>query len=180
MAIAKREFKSPNRRRNAMATRVGPNYGIHRVDDASWRNFAWLVQLRRKNKIWFQRFSDCKYGGRDDAFVAALEYRDAVLAKTEPMSRAEYARIVRKSNRTGIPGVCRIMVRNRAGTADYPYWLAFWPDPEAARKSKRAKFSIVQHGEEQAKRLAIKARKAGLNQLYGARIASRNGAFGGD
>jgi AP2 domain len=153
MASVKRGVASSNRQSSVKAARDNAHYGIHRVDDASWRN---------------------------EALVAALAYRDAVLAKAEPMSRVEYSRIVRKSNRSGIPGVCRITIRSRAGTAEYPYWLAFWPDPEVARKSKRAKFSIFEHGEEQAKRLAIRARKAGLKQLYGVRIASRNGAFGGD
>jgi hypothetical protein len=148
-------------------------YGITRVDSVRHRTFAWIVTVQRRNQIWRRPFSDRSYGGKAKALTAAKAFRDEILRKHPPMSRAEYCRIKRRNNKSGLAGVCRYVYRESHDkqTVERGYWLAFWT--LAPGKGKRIKFPIDRFGERGALKLAMRARKQALAALDGQWINSQ-------
>jgi hypothetical protein len=142
-------------------------YAITRIESKPHRTFAWIVSVQRRKQIWRRTFSDRSYGGKIKALTAAKTFRDQILSQHPPMSRAEYCRIKRRNNKSGLAGVCRYIY---PGGHDRPanqlgYWLAFWT--LAPGKGKRIKFSIDRFGERGALKRAMRARKEALAALDG-------------
>src|SRR5262245_61518708 len=148
-------------------------YAITRVDSERHRTFAWIVTVQRRNQIWRRPFSDRSYGGKTKALTAAKAFRDQILRLHPPMSRAEYCKIKRRNNKSGLAGVCRyVYLQTHAKrTVERGYWLAFWT--VASGKGKRMKFSISRFGERGALKRAMRARKEALAALDGQWINSR-------
>ena len=100
--------------------------------------------------------------------MAARAFRDEILARYPPLAMSEFATIVKKSNRSGVVGVCRYCV---SGTENRPEeeqrwcWVATWPSPDGRRK--RVKFSINKYGEEHAFKMAVQARRDAMHLLNG-------------
>ena len=142
-------------------------YGIARIDSERHRTFAWVVSIQRHNRIRRRSFSDGLYGGKAKALAAAKAFRDQILRQHPPMSRAEYCRIKRRNNKSGLAGVCRYVYPGAhvRRAAQRGYWLAFWT--LAPGKGKRIKFSIDRFGERGALKLAMRARKEALTALEG-------------
>ena len=138
--------------------------GISRIDQPSHRTHGFFVRVHRRRKIHSAFFSDKKHGGRKPALQAAQAHYLKLRAKLGmPVccTRRHNAEIVRRRGRSGIHGVQRIMVRG--GRRLRKYWKATWsPKPGVVRKKQ---FSIRKYGEEEAKRLAIRARRAGLRNM---------------
>jgi hypothetical protein len=148
-------------------------YGITRIDSKPHRTFAWIVSVQRRNQIWRRAFSDRSYGGKTKALTAAKAFRDQILSQHPPMSRAEYCRIKRRNNKSGLAGVCRY---NYPGAQERPaakrgYWLAFWT--LTSGKGKRIKFSISRFGERGALKRAMRARNDALAELDGQWVNSQ-------
>jgi hypothetical protein len=83
------------------------------------------------------------------------------------MSPAEYCRIKRRNNKSGLAGVC---CYNYRGAQEWRavkrgYWLAFWT--LASGKAKRIKFSISRFGERGAFQRAMRARNDALAEFEG-------------
>jgi hypothetical protein len=145
-----------------------PTYGISRVDNEASRTHGWLVTIQRRGVIYRKHFSDGVFGGRTKAFAAAKEYRDEIIARHPPFSMREYSSIVKKSNRSGVVGVCRYCAsetRHLPEDQQRWFWVASWPLPSGKRK--RVKFAVNKYGEEKAFKLALKARREALRQLEG-------------
>jgi hypothetical protein len=144
-------------------------YGISRVDNERSRTHGWLVTVQRRGVIYRRHFSDGTCGGMDKSLEAARGFRDEVVAAHPPFSMREYSNIVKKSNRSGVVGVCRYCASE---TRDLPeeqqrwFWVASWPTPDGKRK--RVKFSVKKYGEETAFKMALKARKDSMKELDGA------------
>jgi hypothetical protein len=140
-------------------------YGITRIDDEKRRTHCWVVVVQRKGKIWRRSFPDRRHGGKLKSLEAAREFRNKILTEHQPMTRAEYASIKRKNNRSGTPGVCRI---TRFETAfdrrvERHYWVAFWASPDGQKK--QIKFSVDRYGERRAFYRAREARRRALAVL---------------
>lgn len=152
-----------------------PQYGIHRVDNAKNHTHAWIVTLQRRNKIWCRYFSDGKHGSKPKALAAAKAFRDSTLDANPPMSRAEYASIRRRNNKSGIVGVCRHVSTelHNGRKVKQPYWIAFWPLED--RRVGRAKFAVSRHGEDKAFKLAVAARRKALKGLREDPFANSSG-----
>ncbi len=140
-------------------------YCISRVDDENRRTHAWVVTIQRSGKVRRRSFSDGVYAGKRKALKAAQDYRDRLLIEYPPMTRAEYANILRKNNRSGVPGVIRFraLETKNGERIERSYWIAFWPTKPG--KTSRAKFSVAKYGETAAFQLAVKARKDALKEL---------------
>jgi len=144
------------------------NYGICRIDNATSRTYGWLVTIQRRGVIHRKHFSDGVHGGKQKALVAAKLWRDQVMKKYPPLSLREYSGIVKKSNRSGVAGVCRYC---SAATRHLPpaqqrwSWVATWVMPDGKRK--RVKFSVTKYGEADAYKKALKARRAALGEIKG-------------
>lgn len=75
----------------------------------------------------------------------------------EPLAKAE---IVRRTNKSGVPGVRRVEAKDRCSA----YWGAITASGDG-RKSLSKFFSIKTHGEERAKELAIAERQRQLRRV---------------
>lgn len=143
-------------------------YGISRVDNDRSRTHGWLVTVQRRGVIHRRHFSDGTCGGLDKSLEAARAFRDGIIAENPPFSMQEYSNIVKKSNRSGVVGVCRYCASE---TRDLPedqqrwFWVASWPTPDGKRR--RVKFSVKKYGEEAAFKMALKARKDAMGELDG-------------
>jgi hypothetical protein len=145
-----------------------PTYGISRVDNEVSRTHGWLVTIQRRGVIHRRHFSDGVHGSRTKAFAAAVAFRDEIVAKFPPLSLREYSSIVKKSNRSGVVGVCRYCAsetRNLPEEQQRWFWVASWPLPSGKRK--RVKFAVNKYGEEKAFKMALKARREAMRELEG-------------
>jgi hypothetical protein len=149
-------------------SRNNSTYGISRVDNEASRTHGWLVTIQRRGVIYRKHFSDGVHGGRTRSYSAAKAYRDDVIARHPPFSMREYSSIIKKSNRSGVVGVCRYCASE---TRDLPedqqrwFWVASWPLPSGKRK--RVKFAINKYGEDGAFKRALKARRQAVRDLEG-------------
>lgn len=138
--------------------------GISRIDQPSHRTHGFFLRAFRHGKIFSGFFSDKTYGGRAKALAAAQEHRGKllkILGLPILKQRRLNAEIVRRRGRSGIHGVQRVIDRKIKPWRKY--WQATWsPKPGLAR---RKQFSIRRFGEEKAKQLAIRARRAGLRSM---------------
>jgi hypothetical protein len=128
--------------------------GISRIDNDRNGTHGYLVHLQRRGQVFSKHFSDGICGSRELAYRAACTYRNTIIQNHQGLTRAEYARIVRKNNVSGVPGVCKY---------GHTYWVAFWPT--VFGKRKQTKFSITRYGEEHAFALAVAARQRALEFL---------------
>ncbi len=138
--------------------------GICRIDQPEKHNHGFFVRLQRNGKIHSAFFADKKHGGRAPALAAAQEHYPKLLRKLGlpiQMSRRRWAEIRRRKGSSSIVGVQRMVVRRDGKVRKY--WKATWsPEPYViARKV----FSVQKYGSRKAKRLAIRARRAGLRSL---------------
>ena len=143
---------------------MNPTPGISRIDQPSHRTHGFFVRVARRGKIHSGFFSDKKYGGREQALAAAqafyLELRKKLGLPAQRDRRCN-AEIVRRRGKSGIQGVQRVI--NRRVNPWRKYWVALW-SPELGKVGKK-QFSIRKHGEEKAKNLAIRARRAGVRSM---------------
>lgn len=143
-------------------------YGISRIDDVVCRAHAWRVSLRRRGRKMVKNFSDKKCGGRHQALRCAKEYRDWIIKNNPPLSRIEFASILRKNNQSGVTGVCLIECEHRLGNGARraaQYWEAIWPTTPGRHVKKR--FSISAYGMERAFQMACAARNTGMLNVEG-------------
>lgn len=143
-------------------------YGISRVDNDASRTHGWLVTIQRRGVIYRRHFSDGTHGGKQKSFSSAREFRDKIIEKHPPFSLKEYSNIVKKSNRSGVVGVCRYCSSETRGLPPEKqrwFWVASWPLPSGKRR--RVKFSVTKYGEGAAFKMALKARREALKKLEG-------------
>ncbi len=81
---------------------------ISRIDHERSGIHSWFVTVQRRGRIYRRHFADGVYGGKRKALDAAKVYRDALLARLRPLTKAECCRIQKRNNRSGVLGVTRI------------------------------------------------------------------------
>ena len=141
--------------------------GICRIDQPAKHNHGYFVRLQRRGKLHSAFFTDIKYGGRRKALAAAQRHHRKLLAKLGPpkrMQRRWWAEIRRRKGSSSIVGLQRVVMRRNGEVRKY--WLATWsPEPYVVR---RKTFSFWEFGSRKAKRLAIRARRAGVRSMLSA------------
>ena len=141
--------------------------GICRIAQPAKHNHGYFVRLQRRGKIHSAFFTDITHGGRKQALAAAQRHHRKLLAKLGPPKRRLdlwWAEIRRRKGSSRIVGVQKLVVR-RSGEFR-KYWMATWsPKPYVVR---RKTFSFWEFGSRKAKRLAIRARRAGLRSMQSA------------
>jgi hypothetical protein len=76
--------------------------------------------------------------------------------------------ILRRNNTSGIPGIGRYdNIANPDTGARAIFWLAFWDDEHGVRRQR--KFSVLRHGEREAKKMAMAARERQLKEVCAAK-----------
>lgn len=135
--------------------------GISRIDQPEKHNHGWFIRLTCKGQRYTAFCSDKRCGGKAKGLAKARAIYAKLVKDNPPMTRKEFAQVVRRPNKTGIPGVTRL-VKVVRGTK-YVFWQATW-SPEPGVVAKKA-FSVDKYGVAKAKALAIRARKAGLAKM---------------
>lgn len=147
-----------------MINRPSPTPGISRIDQPSHRTHGFFVRLQRKGRMHTAFFTDKMHGGREPALAAAQEYcrqLAAQLGTPVQMSRRDWAEVRRRKGVSGIHGVQKIV--DRRFQRPRIYWKATWsPEPYVVR---RKMFSARKYGNAEARRLAIHARRAGVEGM---------------
>ena len=69
---------------------------IHRIDHEASPHHCWRVTVQRRTRIYVRSFSDGRYGGAEQALVAATTYRDALIRSNPPLSKPVYCAILRR------------------------------------------------------------------------------------
>lgn len=132
-----------------------------RVDNAEKGLHGWSIQLSRFKLTIKLYFSDDVFGGRDSAHAAAVAASAELLricSCSALESRALERRFnLRKNYRSGMPGVTRVVIADRA------YWVARWTEASGRRFTRR--FSITTHGEAAARQLAMRTRAEAMKDL---------------
>lgn len=116
---------------------------------------GWNVRFNARGLEPFSKlFSDALYGGKAGALVAAKAWRDCILRAGGALvgvstTGASFHHRTR-NNQTGVVGV--IAMVERRGTPRVAGWRATW---QQNGQTKRVTYSVVQHGYEEAYRLAV-------------------------
>ena len=145
---------------------ANPNRNISRIDIDKGKagTHGWEVRITRRGKRVAKYFSDKDYRGKRGSLAAAKAFRDAQIEKLRPYTRLELVK--RAESRSGtVPGV-RLrenVVEKNGWQYTYQTWEASWT-PEGGKRIKR-QFSINKYGDEEAYRLAVKARKQALREI---------------
>jgi hypothetical protein len=142
--------------------------GISRIDSGS--THGWFVRGYRNGKTYSRLFSDRKSGGRDEAWEAALAYRDKLYDDLEkiPAKPRERRMVYRDSrNTTGVLGVSRTRKKDTQGRVSECYSVSWRPEPG---QQKCTSFSIRKYGEKRAFELAVALRKQKLKEIYGTSV----------
>ncbi|BCU78793.1 AP2 domain-containing protein [Luteolibacter sp. LG18] len=130
--------------------------GIIRLDQPKTGTYGWQVRLQRGGVKFARYFADRGAGGPEASWEQARAWRDELLERFA--REAAQARVCRTSarNSSGVVGVSRITVQV-AGGVSYHFWQASWSPAPGERRSIR--FSVKRHGDKQAFRLAVEARR---------------------
>jgi hypothetical protein len=138
---------------------------IRRVDHEASSTHCWRVTVPRRKQRFTRDFSDGVHGNRDQAFQAALAYRDKLVQQHAPLSKPDYCAILKKNNRSGVSGLTRVdrweLFRGRR--VRKVFWGVQWPIGNG--RSRHKTFSILKYGEEAAFQLAWAARETALQAL---------------
>ena len=139
-------------------------FRIRRVDYEAKHTHGYLVQVQRNHRITTKFFSDGVYGGKPKALVAAVSFRNELLAEAHYEYQIWRRSIPRRNNRSGITGVGRYdkIVDPSTGRREI-VWLAYWVNEDGS--SGKRKFSVLAHGESRAKQLAIAERERQLRRV---------------
>ena len=125
---------------------------------------GYLVRVTRKGKLHSKFFSDEDYG-KKKALAEAKKYRDGLEKKLKGYTSKQLASKQRVNNTSGYVGVRLVEETDPRWKSKptYQYWVAQWSPKKGVRKTKR--YSVDKYGFEEAKRLAIKARKKGVASM---------------
>lgn len=134
-------------------------YAIARIDLPGASTHGWQVRFQRRGVKLGKYFGDRIHGNSERALSAARAWRDDLLSK---MNSSEQVRICTRSarNRSGVVGVSKVSVVTNG--IKYQFWQATWSLATGRRRC--VKFSIRRYGDGEAFRLAVVARKEGVEK----------------
>jgi hypothetical protein len=118
---------------------------------------GWVVTVKRGAAHYVEYFADGRQGPQA-SFERAVAYRNRLLKRVPAFNKLKrrYER-----NTTGEIGA-RCIERTQAGRRFVRY-VATWPTA-SGRRAKRS-FSIAKYGERRARRLAVQARRRGVEEM---------------
>jgi hypothetical protein len=119
------------------------------------------IVIHRNKKLTQEYFFFGAKKSEEDAFASAIKRWTEIRKSFPVITRREFAQIERRKSATGIVGVRRVTKTTKG--FEYDFWVAWWSDRRHNRKSRG--FSVNKYGEEEAKKLAIKARQDSLAEL---------------
>lgn len=141
-----------------VARPAGPHddmYCISRIEARG--SLRWQVTIARQGLRFSKAFSAAKHGGAQRALELARQWRDSVLDRLAPATRRQFSTLLRKSNKSGVPGVRRMV--NTGGRINWVATVVAKGQPQRTRM-----FSVALYGEEGARQRAIEARMSMLQE----------------
>ncbi|CAI1728973.1 AP2 domain-containing protein [Serratia fonticola] len=147
-------YKSGERR-----TRTPEMRNLQRQTDME----GWQVDIkyRRLGQSFIKSFADSNFGGQDQSLKAAQAWRDEIVRLHPSPTHKERAGRPMKTNKSGIAGVYLLHYEDKRADGSSiirTYWSAHTPGRATPRRTRL--FSIEKHGEREAFRMAVEARKA--------------------
>lgn len=147
--------------------RKNPRRNISRIETKSKAGKVyggWEVRIQRRGVKTEKFFGDQRYGGKRKSLAAAKKFRDKIEDSAEKYSVKDLAAVPSSRNKSGVVGVRLHKQKDTRGDFEYHYWywVAQWTNANGKRKTKA--FSIHQHGDEEAYKLAVQAREDGVEQ----------------
>lgn len=130
---------------------------ISRIDQPERHNHGYYVRLTRNQKTQSKFFADKSNGGKRAALRAAKQHEAELLEQAAANNKRRKPTLSSR-NTSGIVGVTRGQWEESG--KQVAYWQAAWVGSKGERLNR--KFSVNKHGEERARRLAIKARREGV------------------
>ena len=149
-----------------MATK-NPRRNISRIETVSpsGKTYGgWEVRMQRRGEKTEKFFSDNGFGGKNKSLRVAKEFRDSLESKLRKYTVEELSANPSVRNQSGVVGVRLHQQKDVRGDYEYHYWywVAQWTDKNGKRRTKS--FSVHQHGDKEAYRLAVSARKKGVQE----------------
>jgi hypothetical protein len=148
-------------------SRIDTKRGTHGYEVRFQSKFNKLV---KQNEF----FNDNKFGGKAGALEAAKVFRDTMEQIIDSKNESYHLnKKVKSRNVSGHVGVYRTKLTSKKKNHIYKYdvWVAHYPVKKNKQTNKS--FYIHKHGEVEALRLAIEARKRGVEAYY-AQIQNNN------
>jgi hypothetical protein len=130
--------------------------GKSRVCRKEHRSQGWFARFQVCNKKYSRYFADASYGSSEAARRAALRFASADQELHDEFLGLRRRFEPRKNSRSSVPGLARY---DRPGRR--AHWLAYYDCPLSNRRIGR-RFYIAEHGEEQARSMAIEFREKSL------------------
>jgi hypothetical protein len=143
---------------------------ISRVDSERKNQHGWLVRVMRQGVTHQKFFSDSVRGSESGSLVEAKRHRDELL-RTYP--KPEHGNMFNRKNvrnKSGYAGIHKTRsVSARGYTTDA--WQAGWVLPDGTRVNRKFNFSLEGRTEEEALKLARRARREGMKEIARMRAA---------
>ncbi len=143
--------------------------GISRIDQISRNTYGWYLRVRCYGIMYSKFFSDKKFGNKNKALQAAVEFRDDLERELGLPRTDRYVVMQSPHNKTGVIGIQRKVKKHRKKSGEYSYWNVFEvtynPEPGVTKKTS---VSIDLHGEKEAFRRACLIRRQKEREIYGA------------
>jgi hypothetical protein len=148
--------------------------GISRIDAPDRNEHCWLVRATKDSVTYSKSFADKKYGGKEKTLRIAVEYRDKLykalnIDLNKPRKRGfrefPYPFFTKKANnKTGVVGVYRTTKIAEKQTPEGKKTVVVRDHYVASINVEKYKqvqkfFSVAEHGEEKARKMAIAWRK---------------------
>ncbi|HSH95002.1 MAG TPA: hypothetical protein VK968_12705 [Roseimicrobium sp.] len=130
---------------------------------------GWSVRFKRRGKLFQEFFGDSPHGGKRKALLAARKVRDTMENKFRPYTLAERLNRPTKQNTSGIRGVRIRETRRKVGGKWKVYRFAEAVWSVQAGKPVRVAFSVSRHGEKEAWKMALAARRKGVREAVNKR-----------
>jgi len=136
--------------------RVRKARNVYRYEHNGFR--GWVVTVKRSGKRHVKSFADGREGPAA-SFRRAVAYRDWLVDRLPAFNKLKRSYV---RNTTGEIGVAHCVERTRAGTLFVRY-AATWP--KASRGTLKRSFSATKYGHRRARRLAVQARRRGVEEM---------------
>ncbi len=142
---------------------MSANRNITRVERDN--SGGYVVRIMRKGKRITKFFADSQWGGKRKALIAAKEHRDQLESTLKAYTPQQLSQQLRANNTSGVAGVRLVEEKDRRWPSApvYQYWVAQWSPAPGVRRTQR--FSVEKYGNDEAFRLAVKARKKGVQEM---------------
>ncbi|TWU50936.1 AP2 domain protein [Rubripirellula tenax] len=142
---------------------MSANRNITRIEHVSTGGY--MIRIMRKGKMHQKYYSDTECGGKRKALTAARTERDKMESKLKGFTAKQIAKKERANNTSGVVGVRYVEETDLRWESQpvYGYWVAQWSPSKGVRKT--ARFSVEKYGDDEAFRLAVKARNKGVNSM---------------